>query len=274
MSAGIGGINVDGAGAGAAAGAITNINISAGTTSNNLSAFTFSNVAGGVSFGLNASTITASVPTLSVWRNFASNLTSGSVFATDNTRVSVIPFILEGPVVFSNVLIPHFISVATAGNNSSAYVDVSVTAVFYTRNVSTLSSLFSYSNTFTQSYSSNATATIQGPQAFTITGAATTLTRGEYYMILHISRTNSATGGAATTALGNSGINILCGSFLPAANNIRQWGIGSAVSLGLLGGQGVLGTAATRATLAISDYSMTLPYEANVAFELRNVTWW
>jgi hypothetical protein len=40
-------------------GGITNINVSAGTTSNNLSALTFSN-SNGVSFGLNASTITAS----------------------------------------------------------------------------------------------------------------------------------------------------------------------------------------------------------------------
>lgn len=44
---------------GAAGGAGGNINISAGTTSNNLTAFTFDN-ANGVSFGLNASTVTAS----------------------------------------------------------------------------------------------------------------------------------------------------------------------------------------------------------------------
>lgn len=41
-------------------GGITNINVSAGTTSNNLSAFTFSNL-NGVSFGLDGSTITASI---------------------------------------------------------------------------------------------------------------------------------------------------------------------------------------------------------------------
>jgi len=40
-------------------GGITNINVSAGTTSNNLSAITFSN-SNGISFGLNASTVTAS----------------------------------------------------------------------------------------------------------------------------------------------------------------------------------------------------------------------
>lgn len=46
----------------AAAGGLTNINVSAGTTSNNLSAFQFSN-ANGVSFGLNGSTVTATVKT-------------------------------------------------------------------------------------------------------------------------------------------------------------------------------------------------------------------
>jgi len=44
----------------AGGGGLTNINLSAGTTSNNASNFTFSN-ANGVSFGLNAGTITASV---------------------------------------------------------------------------------------------------------------------------------------------------------------------------------------------------------------------
>lgn len=47
---------------GAAGGGITNINVSAGTTSNNLSKLTFSN-GGGVSFGLNGSVITATVAT-------------------------------------------------------------------------------------------------------------------------------------------------------------------------------------------------------------------
>lgn len=56
------GLSADGkitASAPAAGGGLTNINISAGTTSNNLSAITFSNL-NGITFGLNASTLTAS----------------------------------------------------------------------------------------------------------------------------------------------------------------------------------------------------------------------
>lgn len=48
----------------AGGGGLTNINISAGTTSNNLSAFTFAN-SNGVSFGLDGSTVTATVSTYS-----------------------------------------------------------------------------------------------------------------------------------------------------------------------------------------------------------------
>lgn len=53
------GVNLSLSAAAAGGGGITNINVSAGTTSNNLSALTFNN-ANGVTFGLNASTITAS----------------------------------------------------------------------------------------------------------------------------------------------------------------------------------------------------------------------
>lgn len=61
------------------AGLISAINVSAGTTSNNLSAITFSN-SNGVSFGLNASTITASVAV-------QSNQT-GNLYILDNTTLN------------------------------------------------------------------------------------------------------------------------------------------------------------------------------------------
>lgn len=65
----------------AAGGGLTNINVSAGTTSNNLSNFVFSN-GGGVSFGLNGSTITATVATNYLTTAMASNRGSDFVQAT------------------------------------------------------------------------------------------------------------------------------------------------------------------------------------------------
>lgn len=78
------GLSADGkitASAPAAGGGLTNINVSAGTTSNNLSAFQFNN-SNGVSFGLDGSTITATVRTDYLTTAMASNRGSDFVQAT------------------------------------------------------------------------------------------------------------------------------------------------------------------------------------------------
>jgi hypothetical protein len=78
------GLSADGkitAAAPAGGGGITNINVSAGSTSNNLSAFEFNN-GNGVTFGLNGSTVTASVQTNYLTTAMASN--AGSNFVQAN----------------------------------------------------------------------------------------------------------------------------------------------------------------------------------------------
>lgn len=65
-------------------GGITNVNISAGTTSQNLSRFVFSN-SNNVSFGLNGSTITASVPTQTA---FVFSNSNGVTFGTNGSTVT------------------------------------------------------------------------------------------------------------------------------------------------------------------------------------------
>lgn len=63
---------------------VSNLNISAGTTSNNLAAVTFAN-SNGISFGLNASTITASFePGVKLSAGTTSNLASAFTFANRN----------------------------------------------------------------------------------------------------------------------------------------------------------------------------------------------
>lgn len=72
------------------AGLLSAVNISAGTTSNNLSALTFSN-ANGISFGLNASTVTASYTVPTVPTSYVSqvNGSSGAIsFATGSSLSS------------------------------------------------------------------------------------------------------------------------------------------------------------------------------------------
>lgn len=75
---------------------ISNINVSAGTTSNNLSALTFNN-ANGVSFGLNGSAITGSIATTYAGTGFTSTSTNGSdIKATNNTAglsIAVPPYL-------------------------------------------------------------------------------------------------------------------------------------------------------------------------------------
>jgi hypothetical protein len=209
-------------------------------------------------------------PELSIFRNFG-QITAAAT-AQGNSLVSIQPFIVQGAMAFSNVLLPASFSVASAANNSSAFMDVSVSGVLYSRNVSTLSSIASFSNSMTQTWTSNATGTVTGVIGITATLNATTIQPGEYFWAFHISSTNSATGGAATTALGHTISPILAMSIGSAANLFKAWGAQSANSLGVYPGMGIISTGATRASIAFSDYTMTgtRGFLAPIAFEMRN----
>jgi hypothetical protein len=194
--------------------------------------------------------------------------------AMSNSFVSIVPFTLAHPYVASNLKIGGSINVATAANASSAYVDVSVSAVLYSRNVSTLSSILSASQSYTASFSSNATGSITGIQEFTVTHAATTLFQGsEYFWAIHVSTTNTATGGANTTALGNTMSMVVLQSS-GQNNQMRPFGAGTDNTRGAILGQGMISTGATRATIAFSDYTVTgsRGVQAGLFFEHRNVT--
>ena len=116
----------------AGGGGITNINLSAGSTSNNLSAFQFSN-GSGVTFGLNGSTITASVQTNYLTTAMASNRGSDFVQATaafagtnasgtiasNGISVSVAAPVAQTAFVFSN---SNGVSFGTNGSTVTATV--------------------------------------------------------------------------------------------------------------------------------------------------------
>lgn len=229
----------------------------------------------GLSVNTNGSTISVSLKEISNWRNRMGGATQAGA-VQGNSLVSIFPILLQVPVAFSNIMVAGSVNLATAANNSSGYLDVSATAVIYSRNVSTLSSVGSFNNTFTMSHSSNASQTMTGVQGLALTGAATTLTQGEYFVAMHVSTNNTATGGANTTALAKSVSMILADAMGSDAQLVKVWGNQTANSLGLIAGQGIISTGATLATIALSDYTMTgtRGTVAHLAIELRNQTWW
>lgn len=303
-----------------------NVTFSAGTTSNGLADVVFSN-SNGVSFGLNGSTITASVAaggadgynivqlgttgttgtswssaTATVQINGSNGITvsqnnsnqiviSGADVtltrwikgpnvtvignAGANSRQAVGLLRLENYVSCSQILLAGSAVVTTAANTSSAYHHVSVSAVLYTRNGSTLNSINSGSTNYSTLWQSNSTGSVVGPRAFPINLAtATLLSPGDYWLAYQVSTTNSATGGANTTALNCNYQMLIAGSQGSAVLNIQRWGITNATSGGLYTGQGIFSanTGVTRASIAISDIDVNAQSGniGNAWVELRN----
>ena len=197
--------------------------------------------------------------------------------AQGNSLVSVIPFNLPNELKMSNIRFGGSINVATAANNSSGYIDVSASAVLYTRNVSTLSSVLSASNSYTASWSSNATGSITGARGFTADWNATTkLQPGEYWVAIHMSTANSATGGANTTALANT-VSMLIGATAGTAGlGLDPFGQGTQATRGVSVGLGMISTGATRGTIAFSDITQTgtRAMAAKLWIDLRNWSVW
>jgi hypothetical protein len=134
----------------AGGGGLTNINVSAGTTSQNLSNIVFSN-SNGVSFGLNGSTITGSVAGGGITYSGYDPIGIGAerVVGQQGQGTFFVQPMENAPAFqFDYLALPlHF----TATSNSSGSVTLSMWFGLYTRNVSTLSLLMS------TSYTTNAT---------------------------------------------------------------------------------------------------------------------
>jgi hypothetical protein len=240
--------------------ALTNLS---GTTASASNGFTLSLSAAAAGGGV----------TVSAFENRVRISAAGTVMG--NSLVSIQPFYVKNYVAASFVRLAGSINVATAANNSSAYVDASMSGVVYSRNGSTLSSMFSFSNSFTQTWSSNASQTVTGVKALTATFAQVTVTPGEYWMAVHMSTTNSATGGANTTALANSVSMIISQTYETVAHAIKAWGGQSDQTQGLIYGQGLISSGATRDSIGLSlvTVSGTRGFLAGLYFGLRANTW-
>jgi hypothetical protein len=124
------------------------INLSAGTTSNLASAFTFSN-GSGVSFGLNAGTITASVATSLTNINVSAGTTSNNLSAVTFSNSNGISFGLNGSVLTASYVPGAGASInfsaGTTSNNASALTFSNSNNVSFGLNGSTLTASASYS---------------------------------------------------------------------------------------------------------------------------------
>ena len=182
------------------AGGVININVpdriggiavnAASTVTNGSVVFSNSN---GVTFGMAGSTITASVaagaaPTLIGYQNMpreSLNLVTNMTATGVTQRPLFFPFELYGNLVLNNIGVE--VSRATSGSNL-----FTIQAAIYTFvNSTQISRLASLQNVF----SNTATASISGVRQIRLTGleaAGTSLTPGQYVMMLYASAANTA----------------------------------------------------------------------------------
>jgi len=119
---------------------LSNINVSAGTTSNNLSAITFSN-SNGVSFGLNGSTLTASVNSTATGiaiQAGTQTATSGTVVFSNSNNIS---FGMSN----SSVVTASYnfnLSAGTTSNNLNSVTFANSNGISFGLNASTVTAVF------------------------------------------------------------------------------------------------------------------------------------
>lgn len=198
-------------------GGITNINISAGTTSNNLSNLVFSN-SNGVSFGLNGSTITGSVnagggTTLSGWMPQKNQewITLGFL----NASLALNPEVLPTAVQFDRILIPIQFTGAT---NSTGRYTLSVFPALYTRNNSTFSLLHSTSFTTAWTHSGTANSVSNVNIRYISIPWTTTIAPNNYLVGLLMRSTSNSANATINRIVGSQLASVISG-YLGAATN-------------------------------------------------------
>lgn len=131
---------------------LSNVNISAGTTSGNVSAVTFSN-ANNVSFGFDGSNVTASASVASTQGsiNFSAGTTSGNLQSVVFSNSNGVSFGLNGSTITASAAAGGSINISagTTSNNLTAFTLSNSNGIAFGLNASTVTaalSLKSYSN--------------------------------------------------------------------------------------------------------------------------------
>jgi hypothetical protein len=255
------------------------INVSAGTTSGNLQTIQFNN-ANGVSFGLNGSTVTASVAPAAVtmtqrYQWPPGNLTA--VAALGNGSFSINRVQIEQNLSATRIEVPFLISVSSAATANTWGLRYTAFACIYTKNGNTLSSLSS--GELQTSYSlASSTAGAIGLTGNLIrpvsVGFNINMTPGEYFIGFGIS-TNTSSAGTATTALNNTW-SIMGGPiYSSAVAQVGEFTAVSNTSTGLWGGQGIysaaISTVPPTVSLSAINQSGSFYARANMGLIFRNI---
>lgn len=172
------------------AGLISAINLSAGTTSNNLTAVTFSN-SGNVSFGLNGSTVTATVEDRIKQFVYPQPIHQTN-FSISNATLSLQPFYMP-----NHMTATQFVVLMDLSGNSNSTGAITLSAGLYTMNGSTASLGTSGSRQLSWTSGSSTTQSsayggVSGTQYRTLAMNAT-MTPGNYLMALWVRTTNDGT---------------------------------------------------------------------------------
>lgn len=237
-----------------------NLVVSAGTTSNSVSQLILSN-ANSVSFGLNASTATATV-------DFGGQITF-PYFNPKNAYVQTLgtwgngtlfmqPMQVQN-VQFDRIAIPTFVS-ATTQNNSTMGLSLTLSWGLYTRNGSTLSLLSDYTaqTTFQTGTIGTVNSSIYNGIRLWTLGLTKTLSEGQYYvgMISSVTNTRGTVSNVVASQLNSSFFGLFGQAYALTAQYTRGLGLyttstnafPSAVAISELYGAATYTTAAGSAT--------------------------
>lgn len=258
-------------------GGLTNVNVSAGTTSNNLSNFVFSNT-NGISFGLNGSTITGSVPlnaTISSW--FEGIAANTLLTAPGNGVASVVRVQIPQDLSISMMAFPVYQSISSSGVGNTYGQQWSVYAAIMTNDTanSKFNSLSSGSTQTTYTVASNTAGVTQingsGVRPITVPVNAN-LTPGIYHFIFNWS-TNTFSSGTASTAL-NRTVSMLGRDVMMSASYamVSAYDIATGVTNNVLWPQGCI-AASNGIQFPVSHSTVTMTgasnSAANIAFFMR-----
>lgn len=250
----------------------TGPNIAAGTQTATSGTVVFSN-SNGMVFGMsNNSVVTASY-----------NDVTESIFWRPNDLVTTVgaPIVNSASIIYCpidhNLSASRFdliasVNVATAANASSAGLLYSATAVLYTLNGGTLSSVSSATTNNQMTWSSNVTGSVTGG-FFLSVPLNVAAAADKYWVGVQLSTRATGLTGAATTSLANTVTLMGVGSAIVGAFSVREPGANTANSNGWFYGMGMYSGTSNFSTIGLSNLTQqgTNAQRANVAFRMINV---
>lgn len=222
----------------------------------------------GVTFGHNAGTVTASIPLNATFtQRYQWPLGNLSVVAAmGNGSFSLNRVQVDQDLSATRLDVPFLVSLASSATANTWGLAVTAFAAVYTKNVSTLSSLSSGSNSFSLSLASNSagqTQVIAHAIRPISVGFNMSMSPGEYYVGFGIS-TKTSSAGTATTALGNTWSVMGGPVYSSAVGQVGEFTDTTNTSTGLFGGQGVYSAAISTVppTVSLSAINQTGSYYA------------